>query len=75
MFPTAIRRKMRSFLGFKRHAVIVVNDDEEQEKRMKQQDPEAGKDMSVSALLEMKGINKFLNNVTTFKTFYNSLYY
>lgn len=54
VFPTAIRRKMRSFLGFKRHAVIVVNDDEEQEKRMKQQDPEAGKDMSVSALLEMK---------------------
>ncbi|XP_017770243.1 PREDICTED: heterogeneous nuclear ribonucleoprotein U-like protein 1 isoform X2 [Nicrophorus vespilloides] len=54
VFPSAQRRKMRSFWDFKRRAVIVVNEDEEQAKRLNQKESVTGKEMPESAILEMK---------------------
>lgn len=56
MFPSAQRRKMRPFEGFKRKAVIVVVGDEEQSKRQALQESTDGKGVPDSVILEMKGI-------------------
>lgn len=55
MFPSAQRRKMRPFEGFKRKAVIVVVGDEEQSKRQALQESTDGKGVPDSVILEMKG--------------------
>ncbi|KAF5296053.1 hypothetical protein FQA39_LY12675 [Lamprigera yunnana] len=54
VFPSAQRRKMRLFEGFKRQAVVVVVGDDEQVKRQTQQEAQDGKDVPDSAMLEMK---------------------
>ncbi|KAF2882590.1 hypothetical protein ILUMI_23607 [Ignelater luminosus] len=54
VFPSAQRRKMRLFEGFKRRAVVVVVGDEEQAKRRALQEAQDGKDVPDSAILEMK---------------------
>ncbi|KAJ8981698.1 hypothetical protein NQ317_003419 [Molorchus minor] len=54
VFPSAQRRKMRPFEGFKRHAVIVVVDDEEQARRQSLQEALDGKEVPDSTILEMK---------------------
>lgn len=54
VFPSAQRRKMRLFEGFKRRAVVVVVGDDEQAKRRAQQEAQDGKDVPDSAILEMK---------------------
>lgn len=56
VFPSAQRRKMRPFEGFKRRAVIVVIGDEEQARRQSLQEAQDGKDVPDSTILEMKGI-------------------
>lgn len=56
MFPSAQRRKLRQFEGFKRRAVVVVIGDEEQAKRESLQEAQDGKGIPDSAVLEMKGI-------------------
>lgn len=58
VLPSAQRRKMRSFEGFKRKAVVVVVGDEEQTKRQSLQEAEYGRDISESAVLEMKGMSE-----------------
>ncbi|XP_018576808.1 heterogeneous nuclear ribonucleoprotein U-like protein 2 [Anoplophora glabripennis] len=54
VFPSAQRRKMRPFEGFKRRAVIVVVGDEEQARRQSLQEAQDGKDVPDSTILEMK---------------------
>lgn len=54
VYPSIQRRKMRSFEGFKRRAVVLVVSDEEQSKRLEKQE-EDQKDCS-DKLLDMKGI-------------------
>lgn len=54
VFPSAQRRKMRLFEGFKRRAVVVVVGDDEQAKRQALQEAQDGKDVPDSAILEMK---------------------
>lgn len=58
VFPSAQRRKMRLFEGYKRRAVVVVVADEEQTKRRALQEAQDGKDVPDSAILEMKGTHK-----------------
>lgn len=72
MFPSAQRRKMRPFEGFKRKAVIVVNGEEEQARRQALQEATEGKEVPDSTLLEMKGIF-VLNRYTQFN-FYILVY-
>ncbi|KAJ8922232.1 hypothetical protein NQ315_004169, partial [Exocentrus adspersus] len=54
VFPSAQRRKMRPFEGFKRRAVIVVVGDEEQARRQALQEAVDGKEVPDSTILEMK---------------------
>lgn len=63
MFPSAQRRKMRPFEGFKRKAVIVVVGDEEQTKRQALQESTDGKGVPDSVILEMKGIYYLLHTL------------
>lgn len=70
VFPSAQRRKMRSFEGFKRRAVVVVVGDEEQTKRLALHEAQDGKDVPESAVLEMKGISMILSNVLLRFKFY-----
>lgn len=55
VYPSAQRRKLRSFEGFKRRAVVVVVSDEEQEKRRALQDETGEKDAPERVFLDMKG--------------------
>ncbi|XP_063931032.1 heterogeneous nuclear ribonucleoprotein U-like protein 1 isoform X2 [Zophobas morio] len=54
VYPSAQRRKLRPFEGFKRRAVVVVVGDEEQAKRQSLQEAEGGKDVPDSTVLDMK---------------------
>ncbi|XP_026288603.1 heterogeneous nuclear ribonucleoprotein U-like protein 1 [Frankliniella occidentalis] len=54
VYPTAVRRKMRSFDGFKRRAVVIVPADDEFQRRVAKREAEEGKDVPDSAVLEMK---------------------
>ncbi|KAG5896297.1 hypothetical protein JTB14_008853 [Gonioctena quinquepunctata] len=54
VFPSAQRRKMRPFEGFKRRAVIIVVADEEQTRRQALQEIVEGKEVPDSTILEMK---------------------
>ncbi|CAH0547849.1 unnamed protein product [Brassicogethes aeneus] len=56
VFPSAQRRKLRPFEGFKRQAVVIVVSDEEQAKRQSLQEAQDGKDVPDSTILEMKAI-------------------
>lgn len=61
MFPSAQRRKLRPFEGFKRRAVVVVVGDEEYTRRQALQEAEDGKDDPDNNILDMKGIYYKLN--------------
>ncbi|KAL1433658.1 hypothetical protein MTO96_012481 [Rhipicephalus appendiculatus] len=54
VYPTAQRRKMRPFEGFKRRAVVIVPTDEEFIRRCQKREKEEGKDVPDIAVLEMK---------------------
>ncbi|KAG5453337.1 Heteroproteinous nuclear ribonucleoprotein U-like protein 1 [Clonorchis sinensis] len=54
VYPTAQRRKMRPFEGFKRKAIVIVPTDEEFRRRIAQREKEEGKEVPESAVLEMK---------------------
>ncbi|CAG9824491.1 unnamed protein product [Phaedon cochleariae] len=54
VFPSAQRRKLRPFEGFKRRAIIVVVADEEQARRQSLQEAQEGKGVPESTILEMK---------------------
>ncbi|KYB28804.1 heterogeneous nuclear ribonucleoprotein U-like protein 2 isoform X1 [Tribolium castaneum] len=54
VYPSAQRRKLRPFEGFKRRAVVVVVGDEEQAKRQSLQEAQGGKDVPDSTVLDMK---------------------
>lgn len=54
VYPTAQRRKMRPFEGFKRRAVVIVPTDEEFLRRCEKREKEEGKDVPDIAVLEMK---------------------
>ncbi|XP_077531470.1 heterogeneous nuclear ribonucleoprotein U-like protein 1 isoform X3 [Haemaphysalis longicornis] len=54
VYPTAQRRKMRPFEGFKRRAVVIVPTDEEFLRRCQKREKEEGKDVPDIAVLEMK---------------------
>lgn len=54
VYPTAQRRKMKNFEGFRRKAVVVVPTDLEFRKRINKVEREEGKDVPDSAVLEMK---------------------
>ncbi|KAK9881562.1 hypothetical protein WA026_016437 [Henosepilachna vigintioctopunctata] len=54
VFPSAQRRKLRDFEGFKRRAVVVIVGDEEQAKRQSLKEAQDGKDVPDYAILEMK---------------------
>lgn len=56
VYPSAVRRKMRSFDGFKRRAVVIVPADDEFQRRVAKREAEEGKDVPDSAVLEMKGV-------------------
>lgn len=55
VYPSAQRRKMRSFEGFKRRAVVVVISDEDQQTRRALQEENGEKDAPDNVVLEMKG--------------------
>lgn len=55
VFPSAQRRKLRPFEGFKRKAVVLVVTDEEQAKRQTLQEAQDGKEVPDNTILEMKG--------------------
>lgn len=54
VYPTAQRRKMRPFEGFKRRAIVIVPTDEEFIRRCQKREKEEGKDVPDIAVLEMK---------------------
>ncbi|CAL1261481.1 unnamed protein product [Larinioides sclopetarius] len=54
VYPTAQRRKMRNFEGFKRIAVVVVPTEAEYRRRCDKRDREEGKEVPDQAVLEMK---------------------
>ncbi|XP_055927077.1 heterogeneous nuclear ribonucleoprotein U-like protein 1 [Argiope bruennichi] len=54
VYPSAQRRKMRNFEGFKRIAVVIVPTDAEYRRRCDKRDREEGKDVPDQAVLEMK---------------------
>lgn len=54
VYPSAQRRKMRPFDGFKRKAVVIVPTDEEYLRRCAKREKEEGKDVPDIAVLEMK---------------------
>ncbi|XP_034244249.1 heterogeneous nuclear ribonucleoprotein U-like protein 1 isoform X2 [Thrips palmi] len=54
VYPSAVRRKMRSFDGFKRRAVVIVPAEDEFQRRVAKREAEEGKDVPDSAVLEMK---------------------
>ena len=56
VYPSAQRRKMRSFEGFQRKAVVVCPSEEELKNRTEKREKEEGKDVPDDAVLEMKGI-------------------
>nr|CAI5853931.1 unnamed protein product [Callosobruchus analis] len=57
VYPSAQRRKLQPFEGFKRKAVIIVLGDEEQARRQALQEAAVGsKEVPDSTVLEMKGI-------------------
>lgn len=54
VYPTAQRRKMKGFAGFKRRAVVICPTDEDLKKRTEKREKEEGKDVPDKAVLEMK---------------------
>ncbi|GIY39085.1 heterogeneous nuclear ribonucleoprotein U-like protein 1 [Caerostris extrusa] len=54
VYPSAQRRKMRNFEGFKRIAVVVLPTNAEYKRRCNKRDQEEGKDIPDSAINEMK---------------------
>lgn len=54
VYPSAQRRKLREFGGYKRTAVVVVPDETTYETRQKQREQADGKDIPDGAILEMK---------------------
>ncbi|CAH8633916.1 unnamed protein product [Heterobilharzia americana] len=54
VYPSAQRRKMRPFEGFKRKAIVIVPTDEEFRRRIAQREKEEGKEVPETAVLEMK---------------------
>lgn len=55
VYPSAQRRKMKGFAGFKRRAVVICPTDEDLKKRTEKREREEGKDVPDKAVLEMKG--------------------
>lgn len=68
VFPNAQRRKLRSFEGFNRKAVIVVCDDEEHARRQKDQQNDYGKTVPESTMYDLKGILTCVMSVIFFST-------
>ncbi|UYV83476.1 HNRNPUL1, partial [Cordylochernes scorpioides] len=54
VYPSAQKRKMKMFEGFKKKAIVIVPTDEEYKKRCDKRDREEGKEIPDSAVLEMK---------------------
>ncbi|KAI9565446.1 hypothetical protein GHT06_009238 [Daphnia sinensis] len=54
VYPTAQKRKMSYFSGFKRKAVVIVPTEEEAKVRVEKRIQEEGKDVPDSAVMEMK---------------------
>ena len=54
VYPTAQKRKMSYFSGFKRKAVVIVPSEEEAKVRVEKRIQEEGKDVPDSAVMEMK---------------------
>lgn len=54
VYPSAQRRKMKGFAGFKRRAVVICPTDEDLKKRTEKREKEEGKDVPDKAVLEMK---------------------
>lgn len=55
VYPSAQKRKMRGFGGYKRRAVVICPNDEDLVARTLKREKEEGKDVPDSAVLEMKG--------------------
>lgn len=55
VYPSAVRRKMKCFDGFKRRAIVIVPADDEFQRRVAKREAEEGKDVPDHAVLEMKG--------------------
>lgn len=55
VYPSAQRRKLREFEGYKRIAVVVVPDQATFEERRKLREEAEGKEVPDGAVMEMKG--------------------
>lgn len=55
VYPSAQRRKLREFDGYRRVAVVVVTDEETYLERQKKREEADGKEVPDGAVMDMKG--------------------
>lgn len=58
MYPSAQRRKLREFAGYRRVAVVIVTDEETLRERASTREAADGKEVPDPAALDMKGDRK-----------------
>lgn len=55
MYPSAQKRKLREFDGYRRVAVVVIPEASVYEERMKKREEAEGKEVPDGAVMDMKG--------------------
>lgn len=68
VYPSAQRRKLREFDGYRRVAVVIVTDDETYRERQKKREEADGKEVPDGAIVDMKGSYHETPNLPTTAT-------